>query len=217
MSDNTPSLVAEQCPHHEKPAPNTPSFGIPAKTVIREFLGKYRSLLEPRIQFLVFITDWYSVTNYGYRMTDTVYEPFDYGFWSPDISNALDSLSVGTTSIRRNGTRTTKYLGYWVTPDHESPLIDAVLSRVHELTRNHDRYGLARLVKESSLYEIRGEVDEGTFSELVDAVRDNIDSDSVTDYGSHDPMSWHETVCPCTNGIPPTIYDPDAPRISATS
>lgn len=121
--------------------------------VIKEFLSKYRYLYEIRIQKLVYYGELYCLENYDRRLTDAEFKPYMYGSFSETVRQALHDLDIPTEEARRNGNKTVKYLSYGVDGGELEPAKKKIISRVHQLTKNESTESLAKMSKESWLYQ----------------------------------------------------------------
>jgi uncharacterized protein YwgA len=63
------------------------------KEVIKEILRQLNFAYNYRLQKLVFYGDIWCLQNYGKRLTDASFKPYNYGSYSEDVADALDGLA----------------------------------------------------------------------------------------------------------------------------
>lgn len=147
------------------------------KKVIKEFLSKYKYLYEIRIQKLVYYAELYSLENYGVRITKSNFKPFHYGSFSETVRDALQDLDLPTKTVRTHGKVTKRYLNYGVESPSLSQEKKKVIDRVHERTRSTSTEELAKLSKDSWLFNNFNKGDEMTFADYKEYLVDKFDID----------------------------------------
>lgn len=60
--------------------------------ILKEILHQLDPAYESRLQKLVFYGDIWCLQNFGRRLTDASFEPYNYGCYSDDIADALEAL-----------------------------------------------------------------------------------------------------------------------------
>jgi uncharacterized protein YwgA len=62
------------------------------KEILKEMLHQLDFAYNYRLQKLVFYGDIWCLQNFGKRLTDASFKPYDYGSYSDDVTDALDEL-----------------------------------------------------------------------------------------------------------------------------
>lgn len=143
--------------------------------IIKEFLSKYRYLHEFRIQKLMYFAELYTIDNYEKRLSDATWKPYMYGSFSEDVRTAVerleDSNEIDTEIVRRDGGRTTKYLGHGISGGSISTAKKRIVARVHQRFKSKSNDELGDESKTSWLYENQEFNSKMDFSEYLEQVQ----------------------------------------------
>ena len=127
------------------------------KEIVKEFLSNYRYLHEFRIQKLMYFAELYTIDNYEQRLSDATWKPYMYGSFSEDVRTAVQRLEEGnevdTETVRRDGSKTTKYIGYGISGGDISKAKKLIVNRVHQQFKSKSNDELGDESKESWLYQ----------------------------------------------------------------
>lgn len=86
------------------------------KEIIKEVLHQLDYAYNYRLQKLVFYGDIWCLQNFGKRLTDASFKPYNYGSYSDDVSDALDELikegEIEYQKVMKPDGPTRKYLSH---------------------------------------------------------------------------------------------------------
>lgn len=156
------------------------------QNIITAFLSKYKHVEERRIQNLLYNAELYALAAYDTRFTTLDFYPYMHGVTSNTVHEALQSLSVETDTVVKNGVTTQRYLSYGVSPSGVSPREQEIITRVHNHTKTTSTTELIQEVKETWLWNTHD------FSEALDfnAYQETV-LHSTTN--NHDPLYNQQT------------------------
>lgn len=126
------------------------------KEVIKEFLNHLNFAYNYRLQKLIFYSEIWCIQEFGRRLTDAEFMPYDHGSFSRDIAEALNELredeEVESESEFRNGNETFRYFHH---PEggELSPGKKEIIRKLHEETRSLSTEQLAQFSKQSWLFK----------------------------------------------------------------
>jgi uncharacterized phage-associated protein len=86
------------------------------KEIIKEILHQLDYAYNYRLQKLVFYGDIWCLQNFGKRLTDASFKPYNYGSYSDDVLDALDELveegEIEYQRVMKSDGPTRKYLSH---------------------------------------------------------------------------------------------------------
>lgn len=177
---------------------------IELEEVIREFLSNYKYLFEIRIQKLIYYAELYSIENYGLRITEADFKPFHYGSFSDTVREALADMDLPEQSVRRHGNKTKRYLNYGVSSTQLSKEKKKVINRIHERTKSQSTDELAKLSKNSWLFDHLEKGESMEFKEYR--------SHLMTEFDIEEGDNWRKALEESENDLHMLqFYDEDAP------
>lgn len=84
--------------------------------ILKEMLHQLDFAYNYRLQKLVFYGDIWCLQNFGKRLTDTSFKPYNYGSYSDDVAYVLDELveegEIEYERVAKSDGSTIKYLDY---------------------------------------------------------------------------------------------------------
>lgn len=86
------------------------------KEIVKEILHQLDFAYNYRLQKLVFYGDIWCLQNFGKRLTDASFKPYNYGSYSDDVTDALDELveegEIEYEKVMKSDGPTKKYLSH---------------------------------------------------------------------------------------------------------
>lgn len=143
------------------------------KEILKEFLHQMDFAYNYRLQKLIFYGDIWCLQNFGKRLTDASFKPYEYGSYSDDVTDALEELAEGgevefTIKMKPDGP-TREYHSH---PEGGklSSAKKEIIKRIHKETAGASTEELAQFTKQTWLFNNTPEGEPMDFEYYVDNV-----------------------------------------------
>lgn len=126
------------------------------KQILKEILHQLDFAYEYRLQKLVFYGDIWCLQNFGRRLTDASFKPYNYGSYSDDVTDALDELAdegeISYEEVTKSDGPTRQYLSH---PEggRLSSAKREILKRILDETGGLSTEQLAQFSKQTWLFD----------------------------------------------------------------
>lgn len=143
------------------------------KEILKEFLSHLDFAYNYRLQKLVFYGDIWCLQNFGKRLSDASFKPYDYGSYSDDVKDALDELvedgEVDFKIVPKSDGPTREYQNYPGGGDLSSGKKE-IIKQIHQETAGASTDELAQFTKQTWLFNNTEEGEPMDFEYYVNNV-----------------------------------------------